>query len=124
MSNLRTAAIIVGALAIVPATGLASPSADTSRPKSAASTATSSSQAMHATKGVVKSMDATKLVIRRSPSGSDMSFTLNPSTEREGNVNVGSTVEVRYRTEANQRIATVVAAAHPKTTPSAPASHQ
>lgn len=124
MSNLRTAAIIVGALAIVPATGLASPSADTSRPEAAASAAASSSQAMHATKGVVKSMDATKLVIRRSPSGSDMSFTLNPSTEREGNVKVGSTVEVRYRTEANQRIATVVAAAHPKTTPSAPASHQ
>jgi hypothetical protein len=69
-------------------------------------------------------MDATKLIIRRSPSGSDMSFTSNLSTEREGNAKVGSTVEVRYRTEANQRIATVVAAAHPKTTSSSPASHQ
>ena len=95
-----------------------------SRPKAAASPTASSSQAMHATKGVVKSMDATKLVIRRSSSGSDMSFTLNPSTEREGNVKVGSTVEVRYRTEANRRIATVVAAAHSKAKPSAPASHQ
>jgi hypothetical protein len=124
MSNLRTAAIVVAALTSVPATGLALPSGDTSRPKAAASTTASSSQAMHATKGVVKSMDATKLVIRRSSSGSDMSFTLNPSTEREGNVKVGSTVEVRYRTEPNQRIATVVAAAHPKAKPSAPASHQ
>jgi hypothetical protein len=43
---------------------------------------------MHATKGVVKSMDATKLVISRS--GRDMSFALNPSTQREGNVKVGS----------------------------------
>ena len=123
MSNLRTAAILV-ALTSVPATGLALPRADMSRPKAAASTAASSSQAMHATKGVVKSMDATKLVIRRSSSGADMSFTLNPSTEREGNVKIGSTVEVRYRAEANQRIATVVAAAHPKTKPSAPASHE
>jgi hypothetical protein len=40
-----------------------------------------------------------------------MSLTLNPSTQREGDVKVGSTVEVRYRTEANQRLAAVVAAA-------------
>jgi hypothetical protein len=39
-----------------------------------------------------------------------MSFALSPSTHREGNVKVGSPVEVRYRTEANHRVATVVAA--------------
>jgi hypothetical protein len=64
---------------------------------------------MHATKGVVKSVDATTLVITRSPrNGREMTFVLNPSTERDGNVTVGSTVEVRYRTEANQRVATVI----------------
>src|SRR5262245_54542361 len=108
MSNPRTAAIIVGALAIVPATGLALPTADVSQPKAAVSAAANSKQTMHATKGVVKSIDATKLVIRRS--GRDMSFAVNPSTQREGNVKVGSPVEVRYRTEANQKVATVVAA--------------
>jgi hypothetical protein len=122
MSNLRTAAIIIGALAMGPATGLALPSADMSHAKAAASTAASSAQAMHATKGVVKSIDATKLVIRRS--GREMSFALNPSTQREGNVKVGSPVEVRYRTEANHRVATVVAAEQTKTTASARASHQ
>ena len=122
MSKLRTAAMIIGALAMVPATGLALPGAGMSQAKAAASTAASSTQAMHATKGVVKSIDATKLVIRRS--GRDMSFALNPATQREGNVTVGSPVEVRYRTEANHRVATVVAAEQAKASTSAPASHQ
>jgi hypothetical protein len=116
MSNPRTAATLVGALAIVPATGLALPTADVSQPTAAVSAAASSKQTMHATKGVVKSIDATNLVIRRS--GRDMSFALNPSTQREGNVKVGSPVEVRYRTEANHRVATVVAAEQPKATAS------
>ena len=125
MRNLRTAAMMVGTLLTVPAIGLAVPSTDISQAKSAGSTAATTGQApMHATKGVVKAMDATKLVIRRSPSGPDMSFALNPSTAREGNVTVGSTVEVRYRTEANQKVATAVALAHTKAMPSAPASHQ
>ena len=125
MRNLRTAAMIIGAILTVPAVGLALPSADRSPAKNAASTAATTGQAaMHATRGIVKAMDATKLVIRRSPSGPDMNFALNPSTEREGNVRVGSTVEVRYRTEANQKVATVVALARTKATPSAPASHQ
>jgi hypothetical protein len=117
--------MIVGTLLTVPAMGLALPSADMSKAKSSASTAATTEQApMHATKGIVKAMDATKLVIRRSPSGPDMSFALNPSTQREGNVKVGSTVEVRYRTEANQKVATAVALAHTKAAPSAPAAHQ
>ena len=125
MRNLRTAAMIVGTLLTVPAIGLAAPSTDISHAKRAGSTAATTGQApMHATKGVVKAMDATKLVIRRSPSGPDMSFALNPSTAREGNVKVGSTVEVRYRTEANQKVATAVALARTKPMPSAPASHQ
>jgi hypothetical protein len=115
MSNLRATAIIIGALATIPARGFALPSADTSQPKPAALSAATSKPTTHATKGVVKSMDTSTLVIRRSPSGPDMRFTLNPATEREGNVKVGSTVEVRYRTEAHQRVATVVATAHPKT---------
>ena len=111
MSNLRTAAIVVAALASAPAAGLASPRPDMSQPKAGAAAVASSRQTMHATKGVVRSMDSTTLVIRRSPSGRDMRFALNPSTQREGNVKVGSTVEVRYRNEGNRRVATVVAAA-------------
>jgi hypothetical protein len=124
MSNLRTAAIVVGAVLAMSVTGLASSSAGIPQSGTTASTSSSKEPSMRATKGVVQSVDAGKLVIKRSPYGSAMSFVMNPSTERDGNIKVGSTVEVRYRTEANQRVATVVTAEHAKTTPSAPASHQ
>jgi uncharacterized membrane protein len=53
---------------------------------------------MHATNGVVKFVDANKVTITRSPQyGRAMIFVLNPSTERVGNVRVGSTVDIRYR---------------------------
>ena len=53
-----------------------------------------------------------------------MTFVLNPSTDRVGNVKVGTTVDVRYRTEAEQHIATAVTVVHAKQPPSAPGSHQ
>ena len=98
MRNMCATAVGVGMLLIVPAMGLASPNpASTAQP------------ARHATKGIVKSVDATTLVITRSPkNGREMTFVLNSSTERDGNVTVGSTVEVRYRAEAKQRVAMVI----------------
>ena len=53
-----------------------------------------------------------------------MSLTLNPSTEGLGDVTVGSNVWVRYRTEADQRIATAVTVEHGKAAPSTSGSHQ
>jgi hypothetical protein len=65
--------------------------------------------ATHATKGVVKSVDATTLVITRSAvNRREMAFVLNPSTQREGFVTVGCAVEVRYRTEREERVATAI----------------
>jgi hypothetical protein len=118
--------MVIGLLATLPAAGLAEPSAYISKSKRATSSRSSTTQVpVHATKGVVKFVDANKLVITRSPKyGREMSFVLNPSTERVGNVNVGSTVAVRYRTEAQQRIATAITVEHAKKPPSAPSSHQ
>ena len=80
------------------------------RPTSATvNQAATTQSALHATKGVVKFVDAHKLVIMRSQkSGREMTFVLNRSTERVGIVKPGSTVDVRYRTEAKQQIATAV----------------
>ena len=98
MRNIRTAAIVFGALLALPVTGLAS----------------TAQAPTHEVKGVVRTVDATRLQIMRWPSWQRMSFALNPSTEREGIVKAGATVDVRYRTDANGRIATNVVVEHAK----------
>jgi hypothetical protein len=124
--NIMTAAIVTGALLTVPAMTLASQATPGAKAPAAASRTASTAQApTHATRGVVTFVGSTTLVVERSPRyGGNMTFLLNPSTERDGNVKVGSTVEVRYRTDAHQRIATVVTVEPAKAAPSAPASHQ
>jgi hypothetical protein len=118
MRNMRTAAIVIGALLLVPPSGLASTAASTTPVTEAAGRSSSKRAQMHATKGVVKSVDATTLVVSRSRQyGHEITFVLNPSTQQAGKVTVGSTVEVRYRTEGKQNIATVVSLERPKTSP-------
>lgn len=126
MRNMRTASIAMGALLILPALSLAGTRAITAQSASATSSyATTAKVPTHLTRGVVKSVDATTLVIERSPQHEgNMSLALNPSTEGLGDVKVGSTVVVRYRTEAHQRIATAVMPEHAKAAPSTSGSHQ
>jgi hypothetical protein len=77
-------------------------------PVSAAKTATAAS---HSVKGVVKSIDASSLVITKSgKAGGEMTFTLNADTKRDGSPAVGSPVSVRYRAEGSSMVATAVAA--------------
>ena len=119
MKNLRIAAAVIGLLTAFPVIGLAQASAATP-PGSAMSAkaetqapATSTNATVHATKGVVKFIDANRLVIKRTPqNGREMTFVLKPSTERSGDVKVGSTVDIRYRSDTEQRIATAVTVVH------------
>jgi len=69
---------------------------------------TSTSATAHATKGVIKSVDASKLVLSRAKGKPDRTFVLNESTTRHGTLAVGTTVDVRYRTEGSQRVATAI----------------
>ena len=79
------------------------------------------SVATKSTTGVVKSMDATTLVLsRQGKKDGDETFTLNPSTQKEGNVQVGSTVSVHYKAEGKTKVATAIMAQEPK----APAAHK
>lgn len=72
------------------------------------------SPATHATRGVVTSIDATTLVIARFAQRGQMTFSLTPSTQREGTIVVGSTVSVRYRESGKSHIATAIAIQRPK----------
>jgi hypothetical protein len=66
--------------------------------------------ATHATKGVVKGITSSTITITRVTSGKrvDTSFQLTASTQRAGAIAAGVTVEIRYRTEGKQRIATAI----------------
>ena len=124
MRNVSAAAIAIGLLTMLPAFCLAQPVASPS-PRATDRPASATQGAMHATKGVVKFVDADTLVITRSPQhGREMTFVLNHATERVGNVRAGSTVDIRYRAEARQQVATAVTVVSAKQPPSAPGSHQ
>ena len=71
--------------------------------------------ATHATKGVIKSVSATSVVITRRMAGTrtDTTFVLTPSTQRVGTLAAGATVEIRYRTAGTQRVATAVSVEDP-----------
>ena len=114
MRNVITAAVVVGALSGVPVIGFAAMPA-----KAQAQPAVKQSRrapvASHATTGIVKSVDATTLVITRSGKKvSEMTFVLNPSTHRDGTIEVGSSVSVRYREDGKTNVATAITAQHPK----------
>lgn len=116
---------LLGVLVTVPAVGLAQTSpakaapAPAAKPAAAAQPAAKTTVAkapvVHATKGVVKSVDASSLVITGSGAkAKDMTFVLNSATVKTGTVAAGATVQVRYTTEAKQNIATAVSVSEKK----------
>ena len=112
MRSIRTAAFVIGTLLSVPAIGLAATPAGATRTRE--------------TMGVVRFVDPTTLEIRRLPQLGErtMRFTVNRSTQVDRRLRVGATVDVRYRTEDNRRIATGVMVEHAKQRPSISGSHQ
>src|SRR5690349_14788198 len=112
MRKVLTTFALLAALAV---TGAAQAAQSTGTAKKGSTAAASSSTAKpaaaasHSVKGVVKSMDASSLVITKSgKSGGDMTFTVNADTKKDGAPAVGSNVSVRYRTEGSTNVATAV----------------
>ena len=100
------AAVITAAPFVYAQTPSASSSAKPAKPAAA-----SKSVATHTTNGTVKSVDATSLVIAKAGGKSqDMTFTLDPSTQKQGTVEVGSMVTVHYKTEGSTMTATAITA--------------
>ena len=122
MSMIRTTAVLAGLLFAIPATSALAQTATAPKPatakaaqaakpaaKSAAPAAKSTTAAVHATRGVVKSVDDKSLVIsRQNGKEKDMTFVLNASTQHKGTAAVGATVQVRYRAEGSENVATAV----------------
>jgi hypothetical protein len=108
---MRTAAIVLGAMLAVPMTGLAAVPGQTSAtaPKSLKPASTkSTSTTTHSTQGVVKSVDSNSLVIEHSGKDkkkTEMTFALDATTHRAGDINVGSKVAVRYKKDASKLLA-------------------
>lgn len=115
--NTRTLALL-GALALVPALALAQAKTPPAAPKAAVKTAAPTAAkpaATHATNGIIKSADATSLVITKTAKDTKTTtFVLNAATVTKGTLAPGARVEIRYRAEGAQNVATAVTAIIPK----------
>ena len=109
-------AVLAAAVIAVPIVGFAT--TRQAPPAAAKKEATSSSKAAptHATKGVVKSVDDSTLVITHNgKKAEEMTFMLNGSTHKEGAVAVGVPVSVRYTDNGKTHVATAVSVEQPTT---------
>lgn len=106
MRTRRFAAMVIGALmpAPVPALVLTQPV----QPAATTTVAFQSFEAVHATRGVVKTISVTTLVVSRPRHRGDIAFRLAPTPYIEGTIVVGATVSVRYRDEGVTHIATAI----------------
>ena len=120
MRKLRTAAIVLGTMLAVPMAGFAAPAGvagQTTTAKAAKPAKTTTSTANHSTQGVVKSIDANSLIIEHGSGKKkkEMTFALDSTTHRAGEINVGSTVSVRYKNDASKLMAVDVQPVKAKT---------
>ena len=93
MRTTRTAALVLGTLLASAAAFAAAPVPQTAAAKKTPAVST------HVTKGVVKTVGATNLVIEKGSGkkAQQMTFLLDATTQRPADIGVGSTVEVHYK---------------------------
>ena len=113
MKQMFQAVVVAAAVLAVPAMSLAAQTTPAPAKQSAAKPAATAKPTMHTAQGVVKSMDASSLVLTEK-SKKDVTFVVDASTKKEGDVAVGSTVHVTYKDDASQHIATDIKAASAK----------
>jgi hypothetical protein len=107
----------VGALALIPTLALAQTRPAATPPaKSAASPAKMA--ATHSTNGILKSSDATSLVIAKTAKDTKTTtFTINAATVTKGTLTPGAHVQVRYHQQGALNIATAITVAPAKSSP-------
>jgi len=116
MKQMFRAAVVAAAVLAVPAMSLAAQAQAAGAPaKSAAkTTAVTKTKAptVHSATGVVKSIDASSLVLSetagKKKGAREVRFVLEPSTQKDGNIAAGSTVRVKYHNDAKKHVATDV----------------
>ena len=116
MGKYFATAVLAAAVMAVPVVGLATtPQATPAAAKKEATKTTTKAAPTHATRGVVKSVDDSTLVITKSgKKPEDMTFTLNANTHQEGAVAAGAPVSVRYHEDGKTHVATAVSVEQPK----------
>jgi hypothetical protein len=64
----------------------------------------------HLAVGTITSIDANQVVVTEKVKGKEqpVTFRLDSSTQKSGNLNTGTLVTIQYRTESNQNIATSI----------------
>ena len=118
-------AIALTAVLAVPALAVAQSSSTKPASTTARKTTTAAAPAIHATKGVVKSIDDTTLVVTKAAGkGPETRFSVNSSTVREGTIATGASVDVRYRVEGTSKIATAITAQQAKVEASKSTTHK
>jgi hypothetical protein len=72
------------------------------------------------TRGTVKSINDNQIVIERKVNGkeNDVTFNMDSSTQKQGDLKVGTPVTVHFRNEGGKDVATIVRAQTPKKTAS------
>src|SRR6185503_1094946 len=97
MRKMRMAALVIGAVLTLPATGLASPAASATLLDTRGLEMSSvRHERIQQAKGIVRSVDSTRLVISQWPGdGRRMTFALDPATVRFGVLSRGSCVDVQ-----------------------------
>jgi len=94
-----------------------SSAAKAATPAAPANKKTAAAPAVHAMSGVVKSIDGSMLIITKvAGKGPETSFIVNSATDKQGTLTAGASVDVRYRTEGKDRIATAISVQQPKAT--------
>ena len=120
MRSTTTTVLLAAAFWIAPAAIFAAPPPKSSSQHSSTAqhhTASASKTAMadHATMGVVKSVNDSALTITRSgKDAGEMTFVLDSATKRDGKIEVGSPVSVRYKENGSSHLATAITAQHGK----------
>jgi hypothetical protein len=118
-TSIATAALAAAIIAM-PIAGFATTRQAAPAAKKEATSGTAKPAPTHATKGVVKSVDDSTLVItRHGKKPEDMTFTMNGSTHKEGAVAVGVPVSVRYQESGTTHVATAVSVEQAKAKPPA-----
>lgn len=106
------AAAIAGLLVAAPLCAQTTTPAPKTPARTASAPKPAATAAVHATKGIVKSVDATTLVITKTAGkGPETTFVLNASTQKQGDISIGASVDVRYHAEGSSKVATAVSVA-------------
>jgi hypothetical protein len=112
MKQMFQAVVVAAAVLAVPALSAAQ-AAKPAAPAKTTAAKPAAKPAMHSAQGVVKSIDASSLVLT-DKAKKDWTFVVDASTKKEGDVAVGSAVHVTYKDDASTHIATDIKAAAAK----------